>query len=501
MSGNTSLDTLRTSWVIEGVNPRLRSSGSQPGMARTPVPAHLFVAAIRGADLLVMAACGVLASEAGFALGVEGDAGERVLTALAAVLASSFALNNTGAYAPSRLRNLRHRLRSVGTAVLAGGAASFACLALLPLDARPSLAWPLLWMLAAGVLMSGTASVSARLARSLANAERLGRRVAVVGVNAFSRAFIARVAADPDQAVTFAGLYDDGAEPVEADADHPVLGQLEDLVSRSRRERIDAIVLALPLSDANRIIRSRAAIRSVTADIYMAAEILDLTCPAGQVERLGSNAVIKIGSRPLDEWQMLQKGALDGLLSAFLLVAALPFLALVALAIRLDSPGPVLFRQPRLGFNNNMFDVFKFRTMYHHMTDLKADQQTTRGDPRITRIGRLLRKTSLDEVPQLLNVLRGEMSLVGPRPHAPNTKAGDQLFHDAVADYALRHRVKPGITGWAQVNGWRGETRTRLQLEQRVAHDLHYIDNWSMLLDLKIIALTALRELNSKVAF
>ena len=148
-----------------------------------------------------------------------------------------------------------------------------------------------------------------------------------------------------------------------------------------------------------------------------------------------------------------------------------------------------------------MFSMLKFRTMYHHMADLNADQQTTRDDHRITRVGHILRQLSLDELPQLINVLRGEMSLIGPRPHAPNTKADGQLFHDVVADYELRHRVKPGMTGWAQVNGWRGETRTREQIEQRVAHDLHYIENWSMLLDIKIIILTVLREVNSKTAF
>jgi len=171
------------------------------------------------------------------------------------------------------------------------------------------------------------------------------------------------------------------------------------------------------------------------------------------------------------------------------------------LLIKLDSPGPVLFRQPRLGFNNVMFTVYKFRTMQHGAADLLADKQTTRGDPRITRVGRILRKLSLDELPQLFNVLGGSMSLVGPRPHAPNTKAGDTLFHDAVAEYALRHRVKPGITGWAQVSGWRGETKTLEQIEQRVACDLYYIDNWSLKFDIRIIFLTLVREINSSTAF
>jgi lipopolysaccharide/colanic/teichoic acid biosynthesis glycosyltransferase len=160
-----------------------------------------------------------------------------------------------------------------------------------------------------------------------------------------------------------------------------------------------------------------------------------------------------------------------------------------------------LIRQPRMGFNNKMFLCYKFRTMHHRMTDVLADQQTTRDDPRITRVGKYLRKLSLDELPQLLNVLRGSMSLVGPRPHAPNTKAADRLFADVVQQYAVRHRVKPGITGWAQVNGWRGETRTVDQIEQRVACDLFYIEHWTIWLDLKIMAMTVLREVRSRHAF
>src|SRR6202012_137655 len=176
-------------------------------------------------------------------------------------------------------------------------------------------------------------------------------------------------------------------------------------------------------------------------------------------------------------------------------------LALIALLIRLDSTGPVIFRQPRLGFNNKLFICYKFRTMRNDMTDLLADRQTTRDDPRVTRIGKWLRMLSFDELPQLFNVIKGDMSLVGPRPHAPNTKAADQLYSDVVAKYALRHRVKPGITGWAQVNGWRGETKKVEQIENRVAFDLDYIENWSLWFDIRIIMMTITREILSPNAF
>ena len=323
----------------------------------------------------------------------------------------------------------------------------------------------------------------------------------MIGANGFGRGFSRRLQAQAGHA-TFLGLYDDepGLGGAEA-GDVPVEGGFEDLLARARQERVDAVVLAMPLADMGRIMRTRAALASMTADIYLATEATELICRGGHIDRLGTSPVVKIASRPLGEWQLVQKAAFDWVLGSVMLVALFPVLLLVSAAVRLDSPGPALFRQRRRGYNNTTFEVLKFRTMFTHLSDANADRQTTQGDPRITRLGHFLRRTSLDELPQLINVLRGEMSLVGPRPHAVNTKAGDQLFADAVADYTLRYRIKPGITGWAQVNGWRGETRTREQIEGRVAHDLHYIDNWSLLLDFRILVLTVLREINSKVAF
>jgi putative colanic acid biosynthesis UDP-glucose lipid carrier transferase len=172
----------------------------------------------------------------------------------------------------------------------------------------------------------------------------------------------------------------------------------------------------------------------------------------------------------------------------------IPILALIALAIKLDSPGPVFFRQRRYGFNNNAIVVWKFRTMKADMVrDDTVVPQATRNDPRVTRVGRFLRRTSLDELPQIFNVLRGEMSLVGPRPHAV---AHNEQYAKIIDDYLSRHRVKPGITGWAQVNGLRGETDTPEKMRERVQFDLYYIDNWSFWLDLKIMALTPFAAIN-----
>ena len=168
-------------------------------------------------------------------------------------------------------------------------------------------------------------------------------------------------------------------------------------------------------------------------------------------------------------------------------------MALVALAVKLDSPGPVLFRQKRFGFNNERIDVFKFRSLYHDQADPLASKVVTKNDSRVTRVGRFIRKTSLDELPQLFNVVfKSNLSLVGPRPHAVQGKLQSQLFDEAVDGYFARHRVKPGITGWAQINGWRGEVDSEEKIQKRVEFDLYYIENWSVLFDLFILLKTPL---------
>jgi exopolysaccharide biosynthesis polyprenyl glycosylphosphotransferase len=205
--------------------------------------------------------------------------------------------------------------------------------------------------------------------------------------------------------------------------------------------------------------------------------------------------------KPLGEWGALLKSVEDKAIAALALILLSPVMAAVAVAVRLESKGPILFKQKRYGFNNELIEVYKFRSMYHNLSDADAAKLVSKGDPRVTRVGRIIRKTSLDELPQLFNVLKGELSLVGPRPHATKAKAADQLYYDVVDGYFARHKVKPGITGWAQINGWRGETDTTEKLQRRVEHDLYYIENWSLAFDLSILIKTPFALLKTESAY
>ncbi len=211
--------------------------------------------------------------------------------------------------------------------------------------------------------------------------------------------------------------------------------------------------------------------------------------------------MIDLLEKPIADWGSVAKWSFDKIVGMLALIFLAPVMLAVAAAIKLDSRGPVLFRQKRYGFNNELVEVFKFRSMYTDRCDANAAKLVTKDDPRVTRVGRFIRKTSLDELPQLFNVMLGNLSLVGPRPHALEAKAAGDLYDEVVDGYFARHKVKPGITGWAQINGWRGETDTPEKIQKRVECDIYYIENWSLLLDTYILLKTPFALLKSENAY
>ena len=263
-------------------------------------------------------------------------------------------------------------------------------------------------------------------------------------------------------------------------------GDLADAIEAARALEPDAVFIIAPWSDSETIDTCVEELLTIPAEIHLGPERILDRFENVRISRLGQIASLQLTRQPLSPFEVFLKRAFDLIAGTALLVALLPFLVGIAILIRLDSPGPALFLQRRYGFNQQPFRIIKFRTM---TTAEDGDHvvQATRADLRVTRIGRWLRRWSIDELPQLVNVIKGDMSLVGPRPHA---LSHNREYEQKISLYARRHNVKPGITGWAQVNGLRGETDTDDKMRRRVEHDLHYIDNWSLWFDLRILILT-----------
>jgi Undecaprenyl-phosphate glucose phosphotransferase len=333
---------------------------------------------------------------------------------------------------------------------------------------------------------------------------RLTRRTAIVGGGPVGEALAYALAAQRDSDVHVVGLFDDRGDERSfgAIAGARKLGTVDDLVEFARRTRVDLVIFSLPISAENRILQMLKKLWVLPVDIRLSAHSNKLHFRPRSYSYLGTVPVLDVFDRPITDWDVVTKWLFDKTVGSLALVALSPVMLLTALAIKLDSRGPVLFRQKRYGFNNELIEVYKFRSMYVEQTDAHANKLVTKGDPRVTRVGRFIRKTSLDELPQLFNVVfAGNLSLVGPRPHAVNAKAEEQHYDEAVDGYFARHRVKPGITGWAQINGWRGETDTQDKIQKRVEHDLYYIENWSVLFDLLILLKTPVALLQSENAY
>jgi Undecaprenyl-phosphate glucose phosphotransferase len=366
-----------------------------------------------------------------------------------------------------------------------------------------SRAWLALWYVSGAVALIAYRAVVAVLTRRGLAAGRLTRRAVVYGTGPACESLLAALDADPHSDIRICGVFDDrGIDRASRTVGgYANLGNLEALMAFCRRTSVDMLIVALPVSAETRVLQLIKKLWVLPIDIRLAAQASTLRFRPRAYSFAGTVPLIDIIDKPITDWDVVIKSLFDKTVAALALLGLAPVMALVALAIKLDSRGPVLFRQKRHGFNNELIEVFKFRSMFADQGDATAAKLVTRGDPRVTRVGRFIRKTSLDELPQLFNVVRGELSLVGPRPHALQAKAADQLYHDVVDGYFARHKVKPGITGWAQINGWRGETDTPQKIQKRVEHDLYYIDNWSVLLDLYILFKTPFALLSSENAY
>jgi Undecaprenyl-phosphate glucose phosphotransferase len=331
--------------------------------------------------------------------------------------------------------------------------------------------------------------------RHLTRMGRLERRTAIVGGGEAGEALIRALEAQRDTGLRVCGVFDDRNDDRSPDlvAGYPKLGTIDDLVEFARRTKLDLVIFTLPISAEARLLTMLRKLWVLPIDIRLSAHMSKLRFRPRSYSYIGAVPVLDVFDRPIADWDIVVKWLFDKIVGTAALILLSPLMVATAIAIKLDSKGPIFFKQKRYGFNNELIEVFKFRSLYHEMSDFAAAKQVTKDDPRVTRVGRFIRKTSIDELPQLFNVVfTGNLSLVGPRPHAIHATAQNRAYEQVVDGYFARHKVKPGITGWAQVNGWRGETDTEDKIQRRVEHDLYYIENWSVLLDAYILFKTPL---------
>jgi Undecaprenyl-phosphate glucose phosphotransferase len=362
--------------------------------------------------------------------------------------------------------------------------------------------WITCWLLFTTAGVGATSLTLQVFARRWEQDGRLTQRTALVGGGEHGQRYIEWFARNKERTpdVELVGYYDDRRRRVPTELEgFKYKGTVDDLLAELLSGSIDQVFIALPWSADCRIDEIAQRLRRVAIDVRLVPEMIAFRL-AGSSNVSLLESMVKVVRRPISGWSLLLKELFDKVVSGLLLVAFMPVMLLIAIAIKIDDHGPVFFRQRRVGFNNHTIGVWKFRTMYCDRCEHEHIQQARAGDPRVTRVGYWLRRLSLDELPQLFNVLAGEMSIVGPRPHAPSTRAGGRLFDEVIDCYATRHTVKPGITGWAQVSGWRGPTDTEVKLIKRVEYDLYYIENWSIVFDVLILLRTLVVPFNSSNA-
>jgi len=313
------------------------------------------------------------------------------------------------------------------------------------------------------------------------------QRAIIVGMNEQGVALASRVGETPYSRIEFAGFFDDrDLNRLDASSDYRLLGGLPDLAGFVRDKNIQLIYLSLPMASQPRILQVLDELKDTTASIFFVPDMFVTDLIQGHPGSVCGMPVISVCETPFRGSSGVVKRLSDIVLSVLILTFISPILIFVAIAIKRGSPGPIIFRQRRYGLDGKEIVVYKFRSMTV-TEDSGVITQAKKNDNRITPLGAILRKTSLDELPQFINVLQGRMSIVGPRPHAV---AHNEMYRKLIKGYMVRHKVKPGITGWAQVNGYRGETETLDKMQGRIDYDLEYLRNWSLRLDLYIILKT-----------
>jgi len=361
----------------------------------------------------------------------------------------------------------------------------------------------LTWIIATPFVMLFSYAAAKILLAKILESEKYSKSVVIVGVNDLSKSLVKEISSDPQLNMCFKGYFDDRqTERLGKINVGGVLGKFDDLSQYVNKHKIDLIYFALPMVQEKRILNLLDTVRDTTASIYFVPDLFIFDLIQARIDDVNGIPVLAVCESPFAGVTGLLKRLSDLVFASILLILVSPIMLLIALSIKISMPdGKILFKQKRYGLDGEEIKVYKFRTM-RETTKEELESgvvvQAMRNDDRITPLGSFLRRTSLDELPQFFNVLQGRMSVVGPRPHAV---AHNEEYRKLIKGYMMRHKVRPGITGWAQVNGWRGETNTLEKMEKRVEYDLYYIENWSLWFDLKIIFLTLFRGFVHKNAY
>ena len=483
--------------VLSHVNRRGTAPGELSAEARaivaTPIEASYPSAVIVGIAQAIEAALLATLGFAIFASYVEpGQTAVYVPTILIVTLFSNVLFNAARTHRIAAYRTLVQQTWRV----LAAWSLVFAVLVALAFLFKSSELVSRVWLVswwASGALLLVAFRLSLRtVVLQWTREGKLKRRTVVVGGGPDAEVLIDSIRKSAGADVRLLGLFDDRNDErsPESVAQVPKLGRVADLIEFARQTRVDLVIVSMPLSAEKRVLEMLTQLWVLPVDIRLSAHMSKLRFTSKAYSYVGDVPVFDMADRPISDWNLIFKWLFDKLVALTALIVLSPIMIATAIAVKLDSKGPVFFKQKRHGFNNELIEIYKFRSMRTDMADATASKLVTKGDPRVTRVGKFIRKTSIDELPQLFNVLRGQLSIVGPRPHALAAKADNKLYYEAVEGYFARHKVKPGITGWAQINGWRGETDTVDKIMQRVQHDLYYIEKWSILLDLYILVMT-----------
>lgn len=456
---------------------------------------------LRSADAGLIILAGIIASLYGASINVPPI--WQIVALLEAAMVGVMLFQMADLYQTSTLqKGFSHLMRLVSAWALVFAALITSLLLVLPSAEIPQ-AFLLSWFVSGAVALSLFRMIMRSLIVRWTQTGRLNRRAVLVGGGQAAADLIAELERQPNYPIEICGIFDDrdNDRSPPSVSGYQKLGNISDLIEFARIAQIDMLLVTIPIRAEKRIIQLLEKLWILPVDIRLSAHSDKLRFRQRASSFVGSVPFVDVLEKPITDWDTITKRAFDLVFASLSLIILSPVMLITALLIKLNSPGPVIFRQKRYGFNNELIDIFKFRSMHHNMADANASRLVTKGDPRVTRIGRIIRKTSLDELPQLLNVLMGQLSLVGPRPHALSAKAEDRLYENVVDGYFARHKVKPGITGWAQIEGWRGETDTEDKIQKRVECDIYYIENWSVFFDLYILIKTPFCLLETENAY